>query len=199
MGLMQEVLMLLAAAVIGLSVYETPMLEPSTASHFEGALLAQGVNGEAAVSARALLLDALGPAGGRGERTHKCLSFQITVADADRFQCRPFHITIDGMVEAEVEGTLCRRDGAWAEARGLGMISSTPLDLRWRDATLKKGAALYGEPLVKSYLGSYEWPNVKVQVGGYEYREALTFARLRLPDGDTRFVLKDDLVLVPRH
>ncbi len=189
--------MLLAAAVIGLSVYETPMLERSTASHFEAALVAQGINTEAAATARALLLDALGPAGGHGVRTHKCLSFEISVAMPDRFQCRPFHLAIEGITEAALEGTLCPRDGAWTEARGLGMISSTPLDLRWRDATLKKGAALYGEPQVRSFLGSYEWPNAKVQMGGYSYREALTFAHIRLPDGDTRYVLKDDLVLEP--
>lgn len=192
--------MLLAAAVVGLSVYKTPTLDESTASHFLAALAAQGINAEAAASARALLFDALGPGGGRGERTHKCLSFGIVVAEPDRFQCRPFHLSIGGLAEAAVEGTLCPRDGAWTEARGLGMIASTPLDLRWRDATLKKGAGLYNEPEVRSFLGSYEWPDAKVQVGGYSYREALTFAHIRLSNGDTRFVLKDDLESVPvRH
>ena len=80
------------------------------------------------------------------------------------------------------------------------MIASTPLDLRWRDATLKKGAALYNEPDVRSFLGSYEWPSAKIQVGGYSYREALTFAHVRLPNGDSRFVLRDDLETEPlRH
>ena len=192
--------MLLAAAVVGLSVYKTPALEETTASHFMTALTVQGVSAEAAASARALLFDALGPGGGRGERTHKCLSFEIAVAGPDRFQCRPFHLSVGGLVEAAVEGTLCPRDGAWTEARGLGMIASTPLDLRWRDATLKKGAALYNEPDVRSFLGSYERPEERIQVGGYSYREALIFAHIRLPNGDTRFSLKDDLDTKPaRH
>ena len=192
--------MLLAAAVVGLSVYKTPALDESTAAHFHAALAAQGVGAEAAASARALLFDALGPGGGHGERTHKCLSFQIAVAQPDRFQCRPFHLSVGGLTEAAVEGSLCPRDGAWVEARGLGMIASTPLDLRWRDATLKKGAALYNEPDVRSFLGSYEWPSAKIQVGGYSYREALTFAHVRLPNGDSRFVLRDDLETEPlRH
>ena len=189
--------MLLAAAVVGLSVYKTPTLDESTAAHFVAALAVQGVNAEAIASARALLLDALGPGGGRGERTHKCLTFEIVVAQPDRFQCRPFHMAVGGMSEASVEGTLCPRDGAWTEARGLGMISSTPLDPHWRDAVLKKGAGLYSTPDIHSYLGSYEWPDAKIQVGGYSYREALTYAHIRLPNGEDRFVLKDDLVAQP--
>ena len=112
--------MLLAAAVVGLSVYKTPALDESTAAHFHAALAAQGVGAEAAASARALLFDALGPGGGHGERTHKCLSFQIAVAQPDRFQCRPFHLSVGGLTEAAVEGSLCPRDGAWVEARGWG-------------------------------------------------------------------------------
>ena len=187
--------MLLAAAIVGLSVYKTPALEDSTATHFMAALAAQGINPEAAASARALLFDALGPGGGRGERTHKCLMFDITVASADRFQCRPFHLAIGGLTEAAVDGTLCPRDGAWAEARGEGMITSTPLDLRWRDATLKKGAALYSDPGVRSFAGNYGWPDARVEVGGFSYHEALTFAHVRLPNGEARYVLKDDVVM----
>ncbi len=185
--------MLLAAAVIGMSVYKTPALDDSAAGHFSLALAAQGITGDAAASARALLLDALGPGGGRGQRTHKCLVFEIAVAGPDRYQCRPFHLSIQGINEATVEGTLCPRDGAWTEARGLGMISSTPQDSHWRDATLRKGAALYNDAQLRSVLGSYDWPDARVQVGGYSFREALTFARIRLPNGDERYVLKDDL------
>ena len=189
--------MLLAAAVISLSVYKTPTMDEPTAAHFTSAMTAQGVGAEAMASARALLFDALGPGGGRGARTHKCLSFEITIANPDRFQCRPFHLSIDGLSLAVVEGTLCPRDGAWTEGRGVGMISSTPLDLRWRDASLKKGAGLYNEPDVRSFLGSYEWPESRIEVSGYYYREALTFAHIRLPNGDDRYVLKDDVMAEP--
>ncbi len=198
--MLQEVLMLFAATVIGLSVYKTPTLENATAAHFVAALTAQGVGGDALASARALLFDALGPGGGHLVRSHKCLNFEITVAPPDPYSCRAFHLSIEGMVEALVEGTLCPRDGAWTESRGQAMIASTPLDIRWRDASLKKGAALYGEPQVRSFVGSYEWPDARIQVGGYSYREALTFAQIRLPNGDNRFILKDDLLSGPaRH
>ena len=185
--------MLLAAAFMGLSVYKTPALEETTAVHLAAALAAQGIDADAAGTARALLFDALGPGGGHGERTYKCLSFQMSVAAPDRFECRPFRLAIEGMTEAAVEGTLCPHNGVWTEARGEGMISSIPLDLRWRDATVRKGAALYREPDIRAFIGNYGWPDLRVQVGGYSYRQALTFAHVRLPNGDTHFILRDDL------
>jgi len=190
--------MLIATAVLGMSVYQTAILEPITASHLTAALTAQGISAEGAMTARALLLDALGPAGGQGTRTYKCTSFDVTLERATTSECRSFRMTVSGMLDARIQGTLCPRpDGSWGEAPGRDGLVSVPLDRRWRDMILKTGAALYREPGLQSFHSRSGAQNLMVQVGGYDYREAQTFAYVRLPNGDTRYVLKDDLVPEP--
>ncbi|MEI8396538.1 MAG: hypothetical protein WCF85_17535 [Rhodospirillaceae bacterium] len=192
---MQEVLMLLAAAVLSMSVFKTATLEPVTSAHFESALSAQSVGSEAQATAKALLIDAYGPAGSQGGRSYKCMSFDVDVAPPDKAACRSFRMAVGGIREALIEGTLCpRSDGAWGEAPGPGMVTSTPLNRGWHDAILKKGASLYAEPSLTRLRSKFEWPDAKVQTGGFSFREAQTFALVRMPSGESHYVLKNDLI-----
>lgn len=193
--------MLIATAFLGMSVYQNATLEPITASHLMAALEAQNVNAEAAQSAHALLVDLLGPGGAQsaqGSRTHKCLTFDVALEQGERLDCRAFHITVSGMSDARIQGTLCLRpDGTWGEAAGRQGVVSYPLDRRWRDAILHKGAALYGEPGLQSFRGRTDAAETRVQTGGFDYREAQTFAYVRMPGGEARYVLKADLIPAP--
>lgn len=190
--------MLIATALLGMSVYQTAILEPVTASHLMAALTAQGVGSEAAMTARSLLLDALGPAGGQDSRTYKCMTFDVALDRPDTRQCRAFHMTVSGILDARVQGTLCPRpDGSWGEAAGREGLVSVPLDRRWRDMILRKGAALYREPGLQSFHSRSDSPDLKIQAGGFDYREGQTFAYVRLPSGEIRYVLKEDLAPAP--
>jgi len=191
--------MLVAAAIMGMSVYKTATLDEITASHFKAAMAAQGIGSDATAAARGLLLDALGPGGRQGGRSYKCLDFEISVNRPDRTECRAFEIVVSGLSDARVEGTLCPRpDGSWGESV-TGTLTSIPLDQRWRDAILKKGAPLYRQPALQSYQNRFDWPDTKIQVGGYSYHEAQTFAAIRMPNGDGYYALKDDLQAAAPH
>ena len=186
--------MLVAAAFMGMSVYKTATLDEVAASHFVGALEAQGIHGDAAAVARALLIDALGPMGGQNARGHNCVNFEINVERPDRAECRWFHLTVGGLVDAMVEGKLCPKpDGDWTEAEGAGMVASMARDQRWRDMILRNGATLYRDPLLASTQSKFNRSDNRVQVGGYSYHQAQTFGFVRLANGDSYYVLKDDL------
>ena len=191
--------MLIAATVLGLSVYKTATLDEITQAHLAGALAAQEVVGEAANTARGVLVDALGPAGNPGARSYKCLTFDVMVEPPDRVGCRSFRLNIDGISIGRVDGTVCpRADGSWSEAAGARALVSRPEEHRWRDAILKKGASLYREPGLQSFESRFDWPDITVHLGGYVYREAQTFAYLRLPNGETVYTLKSDVSRPPR-
>jgi hypothetical protein len=191
---MQEVLMLLAAALVSMSLYKTAALDLPAGTHFAAAMAAQGLAPDAAAAARGLLLSTLGPGTGQGLGGYKCLSFDVATTPPDASQCRAFHLTISGTVNATVDGALCPQPGGtWTEAGGRSTINSSALDVIWRDTVLKKGASLYREPLLKSLETKFDWPDTKVQIGGYRYQEARTFALIRLPNGESHYVLKGDL------
>jgi hypothetical protein len=193
---MQEILMLVAAALLSMSVYKTATLDPPAATHFAAAMTAQGIGPEATVAARGLVLSVLGPGTGQAVGGYKCLSFDVATTPPDAGQCRAFHLTVSGTVNATVDGALCPQPGGgWTEAGGRGAIGSNALDTRWRDTVLKKGAALYREPVLKSLETRFDWPDTRVQLGSYAYQDARTFALIRLPNGESHYVLKDDLAI----
>ncbi len=191
---MQEILMLAAAALISMSVYKTAAFDKPAAAHFVAAMATQGVGADAAVAARALLLSTLGPGTGQGLGGYKCLTFDVATTPPDAQQCRAFHLTVAGTVNATVDGALCPQPGgSWTEAGGRSTINSRSLDVRWHDTMLKKGASLYRDSALKALETRFDWPDTKVQVGAYSYQDARVFALIRLPNGESHYVLKDDL------
>ncbi|MEI6985759.1 MAG: hypothetical protein WCK65_06490 [Rhodospirillaceae bacterium] len=189
--------MLLATALMGMSLYQTAKLGAVTDAHFVAALSTQGMSEQAIANARGLLLDALGPGGVLGSRSYQCQVFEVDLGNPDRQACRALRINVSGTVGFVVSGTLCPgTDGNWHESSGPGMLTSISLDQRWRDATLKTDTSLYGEPMLSSYRGRFTKPNLSVQVGSHAWRESLAFAYVRLPNGDTHYVLKDAVTLL---
>ena len=194
---MQEVLMLVAAALISMSVYKTATMDQPTAAHFAAATATQDIGPEAATAARTLLLSTLGPGTGQSGGSYQGLSFTIATTPPDAQQCRGFHLTVSGGVKATIDGELCPLPGGgWTEAQGPAGINSRPLDIRWQDGVLKNGAHLYREATLKAMESRFDWSDTKIQVGGYSYRDARVFALIRLPSGDIRYALKNDVTIV---
>ncbi len=191
---MQEVLMLFAASLMVLSVFHTATLDAAADSHFNAALTAQGLGPEAGATARALVLDALGPGDGQRAGGYKCMVFDVAVTPSNGGQCRTVHLAIAGAIDAELGGRLCPdKDGQWTEAPQ-EPFTSHPVDLRWRDSVLRKGADLYREAAADSPQTPFDWPDTKIQIGGYVFHDARTFALIRLPNGETRYARKEDLI-----
>ncbi len=197
--MMQEVLMLIAAALMTLSVYKTATLDDAAANHLTGALAAQGVGPEATVNARALMLDAMGPGDGHRMGGFKCLTFDVTVSPLPTGPCRAMRMTVEGSIDTSIEGNLCLTPGGlWTEA-AQAPISSKPIDLKWRDTVLKSGATLYRDPAPDSPKIKFDWPDTNIQVGGYLYSNGRTLALIRLPNGESRYAGKADLVAPRGH